>query len=79
MCQTFGGLEAINPIVRSLRFALPRSQPEDALHRVERGLNEVVQIPHLVGALRCGDPELQTYGETGIPWLHACGGNRFPD
>jgi hypothetical protein len=79
MCRAFDSLEAIDLVVRGLRFALPWSQAEDALHRVKRGLNEAVQIPDLVGALRCGDPELQAYGETGILWLHACDCNRCPD
>ena len=38
MCQAFDRLEAIDPIVRGLRFALPWPQAEDALHRVKRGV-----------------------------------------
>lgn len=58
---------------------LPRPETEDALHSVECGLNEVVQIPYLVGIPGCRDPELQAYGETGILRLDACRGDRCPD
>ena len=36
MCQAFDRLEAIDPIVRGLRFALPWPQAEDALQMLIR-------------------------------------------
>jgi hypothetical protein len=60
-------------------MSLPWPEAEDAFHRVKCWLDEVVQIPHFVRALRAGDPELQAYGETGILWSHACRSDRLPD
>lgn len=72
MWKALDGLDAIDPVVCSLRRSLPHPETENALHRVKRGLDEVVQIPYLVRVPGYGDAELQSHRETGDQWPDTC-------
>jgi hypothetical protein len=79
MRKAFHGLDAIDPVVCGLWRSLPCPKAENALHRVERGLDEVVEIPYLVRVPGYGNPELQAHGETGVLRPDACRRDRCPD
>jgi len=75
MRQPFDGLKAIYPVVCGLRWSLPWPGPEDAFHRVKRGLYEIVEVPYLVRVSGHRNPELYAHSETGVLELYLCRGD----
>jgi hypothetical protein len=57
-------LDAVDSVIGRLKCPPPCPCAEDALHCIERGLDEVIQIPDLVRIAGRSKPELQANGET---------------
>lgn len=74
--KALAGFQPVNPVVCWLRCPSPVALAENALHRVQRGLDEVIQVPDLIRGARRGEPEIDPDGEPGVLRPDPGGGHR---
>jgi len=61
--EALAGFQPVNPIVRWLWYSLPRALTEDTFHRIQRGLDEVIQIPNFIRSPGRSEPEIDPHRE----------------
>lgn len=64
-------------VVVRLRHAVPGPQAEHPLHRIQRRLDEIVEIPSIIGRLRLGCPELDSDGKGAWSAVKTLAGSRM--
>ena len=55
--RALAGFKVVHAVIGDLRWPVPGSHAEDAFHSVQRGLDEVIDVPDLVRVGRDRGPE----------------------